>query len=1335
MANNQIAAFKAQYQDAADHAGAQLGISPDVLLAQWGQETGWGKSVIPGTNNLGNIKDFSGGGVAATDNATGSTDKYRQYADSQAFAADYASLIRRKYPSAVGSGDDPVAFASALKSGGYAEDPNYVQNIARTFSSLTGKQVAVPAGQVVADRPAVPPADAATERSTWEDTAMVVRAEKPAKQPKEYFTPQEKFAVDQQAAMAARAGASTEQIVQASKQAQAVAPALVQLDTSTAATRTDLDFNPAQPIAQLRASSDKVAEQVKIDEAAPIGPKIAAAIRLNGTFQAIRDAYDRMHAPRTEGFKLTDHWDSYLAGRTWEEQQQIMENAKSDEAVQLELNILDRDRRDQRTLMQGSTATGVGLSLAAGLTDVPSMLMFAGVGKVAQLAGVGARAFAAAGRPVAAVLSSGAEAAAGGLLLDASLDAAGKHYTLNDYARSAGLNLGMGLGFGLLHVKPALAAESRAIMQEAHTLRMEDEAALWSQAQKNLGPSASEGQLRQEADRIQAEQIADIERIALAPVAEERRLLPQGELPTRSPELVAALEQRYGLQNIPDPAERALAVENYLGAERILNNAQVDESRVSRFSKMVGMESTSQTFMTSKNPLMQALGITLLESGAGLGGRGTTAALARHMNYKRFLGDFNNDYEKAYMAWSRSERGANFWTDATSDANRKAFNDAVMEAIEDFHFTGGPQRQLHPAIAAAMRSVADKMDLMRKAMQDVGTTGAARLGDSSAGYITRVVSAEKVRALSNGKKSAIVDILAQQFRELNGYDREFALQHARKYLDIANQRALNGHEMPLSIHDERSAGIVADAMRANGATEEDIKLVMGKLSRGGANFTKGRAELSLNTPYNLEGEVFRLRDIVDNDVPALVRRYVARAAGEVALTQFGIQGRAGLQQLRNALTHGPDGMKITEKEMQAFDQIAAEFLGDQFGSRVKAVDNALAVTSILRLGGMGITQLAESLNAMSALGLGRTLQSVAGLPRLIREAHIQSRSGVSKNPILRSIEAVGGELGLDHYRTHVPMISNEALAREAGMETYTKLDRAIRSGQNIQAKISFHQAINTAQVRGMSEQIVHKAMRYLKSGAEDAALADMGFTPELMQALRKDLNKIARFEGDRLVELDITKATDAAAARDFVQAVNRGASQIIQGTFIGETGKWAHSSFLKMLTQFRTFGLISVEKQWNRQAGVHGAAKALGYMLGAMSFAIPIQAARVQLATLGMSRYDAEKYSEKQLAPFALVKGSMNYISGLGMAPDFFDALSIPTGMDGDNGRGVSGDIGRIVPAAGMANDVLKAGKALGRLSPANDAPAPDLHGVVKNLTPFGRVPYLIPLINALGQD
>lgn len=118
--------FTASFGDAATWAANQLGVDPSVVLGQWGLETGWGKHVIPGTNNLGNIKDVSGGGTAATDNQTGSNDNYRNYDNSMGFAKDYVSLLQRKYPQALNTGSDANAFFTGLKSGGYAEDKGYV---------------------------------------------------------------------------------------------------------------------------------------------------------------------------------------------------------------------------------------------------------------------------------------------------------------------------------------------------------------------------------------------------------------------------------------------------------------------------------------------------------------------------------------------------------------------------------------------------------------------------------------------------------------------------------------------------------------------------------------------------------------------------------------------------------------------------------------------------------------------------------------------------------------------------------------------------------------------------------------------------------------------------------------------------------------------------------------------------------------------------------------------------------------------------------------------------------------------------------------------------------
>ncbi|MBC9904758.1 glycoside hydrolase family 73 protein [Achromobacter xylosoxidans] len=121
--------FATQYGSLAASVGKQIGVDPSILLGQWGLETGWGKSVIPGTNNLGNIKDFSGQGATATDNMTGSVDKYRTYDNADAFGQDFAGLLSRRYQKAIGAGENAQAYAEALKAGGYAEDPGYVRKL------------------------------------------------------------------------------------------------------------------------------------------------------------------------------------------------------------------------------------------------------------------------------------------------------------------------------------------------------------------------------------------------------------------------------------------------------------------------------------------------------------------------------------------------------------------------------------------------------------------------------------------------------------------------------------------------------------------------------------------------------------------------------------------------------------------------------------------------------------------------------------------------------------------------------------------------------------------------------------------------------------------------------------------------------------------------------------------------------------------------------------------------------------------------------------------------------------------------------------------------------
>ena len=137
-----VNAFIQQYSPIAESIGKELNVDPKIILAQFGLETGWGKSVIPGTYNLGNIKDPSGKGVRAHDKRENSRDAYMKFEDPETFAAYYTDFIKRMYPNAVGAGSDVGAFTTGLKkgrAGSYATAEDYPEAMSNAFSLVNAR--------------------------------------------------------------------------------------------------------------------------------------------------------------------------------------------------------------------------------------------------------------------------------------------------------------------------------------------------------------------------------------------------------------------------------------------------------------------------------------------------------------------------------------------------------------------------------------------------------------------------------------------------------------------------------------------------------------------------------------------------------------------------------------------------------------------------------------------------------------------------------------------------------------------------------------------------------------------------------------------------------------------------------------------------------------------------------------------------------------------------------------------------------------------------------------------------------------------------------------------
>ncbi len=1087
-------------------------------------------------------------------------------------------------------------------------------------------------------------------------------------------------------------------------------------------------------------------EQAKVD-AITAGDRFKAAWQGNTMSAGIMSWIDQQYqqTPNDPTFDYMKNIDKIELDRSEDEISELREQANSDLQVQIIRNRQDGIREQERTLTAGAgTGTVLMYSLAGGVADPAGWLATAGIGKAMQMVGIGSRVLFAERQTAAAFAAAGVEGAVGNVAVTAALDAAGHHMSTADYAVAAGFGLVMGAGFGALEwrgaSRAAAQAELETLADSISTAAAVKNADLYERAMGEAGAGATPEQIAARATEIEQRDGDQLLELAFGRTKDEDMMFPRppaGENPAgavsgsrflpgslvNTEAKYKAIQTKYGLDvSIADDAERKLAAETYARAERILANNPIQAERLNTLLAKAGWEATSTRLLASQNPVLKAFAVIALENPEGAAGRRVTASMTKAMRERAYVGNTLNDYENAYAVW-RNRRGESAVKDFYDSKARREF-DRQVYAERDRRWQGKNVGPVEPEVTLASDILDRGYNGMLRDQRFVGTIGAARLpvGDVK-GYQPRRMAAGVVGGLNDAQRKAVVKGLSQEFQDSAGFDSDFADKFARLYLERANTQAKGAWDVPANLHDTDSADIMRDSLKALSMTDEQIERTMERFTRGGAAHTKSRIDMDLTTLYpDEQGGNLQLMDIMNTDNLSLFRQYARRVSGEAALTNYGVMGEQGLKQLRVAAQVGPDGMRATPKDLEAFDQVAAEFLGKPFGNQLgKWADNARSFTSALRLGGMGFNQFNEYANGVASVGVMRSFKAIAALPRLMGEVRAMKAGKPAKNSLLGSMELYGGDFGMEGYRMQ-GMYDVNAGFEVYGQEAINVFDKAVRAGAHANRILSFHRALTAVQVRGMAEQIIMKSGRYIRDGVEDAALREMGMTPEVVAAVRKDLSKAYKFgPNGEVAEFDITKISDTNAAHAYMQSIWRGAHQIIQETYIGESAKWAHDGWLKLLTQFRGYGLTAVQKQWRRQQYTHGTAKALGYLMGSMSVAIPIHMARVQLRALGHA--DREKFLDRELSPLAFGRSTMNYISSVGVLPDVLDIASGLTGGTITGGRAGNQSFvgGQILPVAGVANDIYQA------------AASRDPHKVVK-LLPGSNIPYLQVAVNQLDE-
>lgn len=1046
---------------------------------------------------------------------------------------------------------------------------------------------------------------------------------------------------------------------------------------------------------------------------------------------------------RDPNFDYQANMDAIEEGRTARERTELRERA-----VSLEDANRIRAKQDEDAELNRILGDGLAMNIGTGLIDPVGYLLGGVVGKGFQATNTGSRILFAQGSRAAGSASMIGEGVVGNLAGTAIIDRiAGTYQAPEDYTIN-------GL-FGALLGTAAIPFVSRSALREGRVNASATElveatnayeAGILEEAINRAGLAAEPAEIQASADAIRNERILAVTNDSFGPIPEENRLFSPEEEGDFDPVARQARVTELGGDLISDDMQRNLVGQLVERADAIVqanpigDNVGAPGGRPGVLARL-GLASTGETLLRSKDRVAQALGLTLTEGATGRGGRRHSAAITASLNERRFMRPIL-EYEDAFHIY-RQSKGVGWMQFAFGDGQiRQQFD---IEVAAEMRARARPDLYASSAPASVRKAadyMADGYRLMGEEQVKAGTLGSQNIKPGDPSYFPQHVSSAKVQRLDGNQKLAFKGIISEQARTMFGWDKKFSDYFGARYLESAIDRASGNYDVPVNLTHQSAGGFVEDlleTMRTN-ASKEDIARIdkaSQKFARGGAGFTKGRLNFDVMSTYRLEdGSEVRLLDIMDTDMVGMYRSYARRSAGEIALQQYGVAGSHGLKVIRKYLSIAHDAGRVTNDELAAFDQISAEFLNTPFGSHQGTfMDNLRIITSTIKLGGMGITQFGEYGNGIAALGVGRVLTSIKDIPRIMKEIGT-IRKGGSVDGLLSSIEKQQGfEAGMDSFIMTRALDVKDNDVQMYGREGLGLGTRVVRGASHAQAILSGHRIITAVQTRGLSEQIIRKAMRFIKNGEESTALADMGFSKELRWAIKENLNDIAKFNGDEVTELDIFAGNLTPAQRqELVGVINRASSQIIQGTYIGETGKWAHDGFLKLLFQFRTFSLTAVEKQWGRNLRNYGALKSMMFLMGAMSFAAPIHMARVHARMIGMSEEDQKTYADKYLAPMAIAQATMTYASAAGFAGDIWD-------IGGSAATNIMGDAapewlqGTINPRGGARSQ----GKLLGGVVAPSASIAEDAYALangdisrIKTLMPGANLPYVVPLLNAL---
>jgi len=743
---------------------------------------------------------------------------------------------------------------------------------------------------------------------------------------------------------------------------------------------------------------------------------------------------------------------------------------------------------------------------------------------------------------------------------------------------------------------------------------------------------------------------------------------------------------------------------------------------------------SAQTVVSNSDDYaIRGFGYHLFEAPQG-GTAAKVTVAARVRNYQNQIRSaMRNRLNEGLEEWG-AEQGIGKTSVLLKRENYEAYHKMVMREVKH------PGTYNSPAVIKGAEGVREQLYLAGKLRKEAGEAGFENL-DLDKNYVPTILNEVQIKyAVREHGYDKVRDLLSKSYQEGHFHlNKELADRVADGYIARAKD-----HTLSMAEHVRRTSNKdvddLAKQLKKAGVDEDTINdFLETSMQAEIKQHMSNRAKKSLYPAIDVELNGLKMIDLIDSDLPKLLESYTREAAGGTSFAKLGFKTRAEVLDFLTDMEKAAHNNGFDVREIAREIQILKDGVDLAYGRSlnknphsawVRNLGRLRDITNLLRLQFVGAASIPEVARVTVQRGLKNSLEGCKDLGAVLGTKNLREGgkySGQFKRADLRELEVVMGYTGEDHVLypngLRVDNLEESAVGNKFG----ELMDNAIAQGQRIQEITSGFRA-----VQGSGERIAVRSLgNQIKNWVEGtgAALSEAnikraGWSDGFLDDLKiwmKEHPAVDTYNGE-----EVRLFNFGQMPADMQERLQIGMHRLIaadmQRPLIGETPMFMHRWLGQTLTQFRSFSLLSLEKQLINDIR-HD--KIAGSLILMHSAVLSYMALTVQTLQNAIGREDQDEYIKKHLASGRTVIDVMSRMGQL---------ASIQTGIDGLATIGLLPDDmlassmhpgGRIltpgsVPVVGMLKDVTQAARTLSDTL-TGEADDSDLLKDVRKIVPFAK--------------